>query len=250
MLGLGKEKLSWHWAVSGKHPLAADYFHSGMESQLHQAFASWVEEGFAALPNTDEARHAICFWRFWVRGARKGSVICGLLKASSDRIGRPYPLLIIGVGNLNGWEKNWTYLPAGLDTIWQQAEYIAAKRFNSLEELSEAICKISSPDPDMLNALETREFEKEPEMPGGSIETPPNINFLMQQLNEQRVVRVSLAAQTQSVSDAAVRWSLRLKIQGADVPQAFFFGGSPGQQFLMMFMRSLNKADFINLWSV
>jgi len=250
MLGLGKVKSNWYWAFSGKHPIAADYFRSGRETLLQEAFAAWVDEGFAALPGSNEARHAICFWRFWVKGAKKGSLICGVLKASSDRIGRPYPLLIIGVGGLNGWEKHWPYLPVVLDGIWQHIEYVTSKRFENLEDLSEAIRMTSGPGPDMLRALNQPNFENDCAGPGNSGKTSPDINSLARQLIEMQEITVPLDANPQTEPDQPLLWGLRLKSRGVGIPQAVFIGGTPGQQFIVLFMRSLNKADFVKLWSV
>ena len=250
MLGLGKEKSSWHWTICGKHPIAADYFRSGTETPLQEAFAVWVEEGFAAMPDSDEARHAICIWRFWVRGAKKGSLICGVLKASSDRIGRPYPLLIIGVGGLNGWEKHWAYLPAVLGEIWQHVEYVTSRRYENLEELLAAIRMTAPPPADMPGALAQLNFENNGTAPDNTAETSLEINSLAKQLNESQQVRIPINANSQAAHDQPVLWGLRLKGRGVEIPQALFIGGKPGQQSLMLFMRSLNQADFVNLWSV
>jgi len=251
MLGLAKGKPKWQWAVSGKHPLAADYFRSGAGDPIYSAFAVWMDDGFAALPNTPEARHAICFWRFWVRGAKRGNLLCGLLKASSDRIGRPYPLLIIGGGSLNGWEKNWVYLPAVLETIWQQIEYIASKRFISLEELAAAIHKIEAPTPEMFKTIRNREFEADH---GASVNLSDNSSDIIniaEHLKTQKAVMVPLDEQSRAdPSYLPVLWSLQLQMQGMDLPQAIFIGGPPEQQFLMVLTRSLKVMDFVNLWSM
>ncbi len=248
MLGLGKEKAKWQWSFCGKHPIATDYFSFNINSPLLKAFATWVDEGFAALPGGIDARQAFCFWRFWAKGVKKGHLVFGLLKASSDRIGRPYPFLIMGAGNINEWEKNWALLPAGLESVWQQIEYIASKRFDSFDEFTEAIGSMRPPGNGWLKEIGQHEYKMD--YGSGIPELPVDIRYRVKE-SSGRELKIPLDNQAQiELERLPILWSLRLKMEGMDVPQAFFIGGTPDKTFLIIFHRSLNSMDFVHLWSV
>jgi type VI secretion system protein VasJ len=55
---------------------------------------------------------------------QKRNADCGLGRDSSDSIGCPYPLLIMGEGRLKGWEKRWSQLPVQLNRTWKRMESI------------------------------------------------------------------------------------------------------------------------------
>src|SRR5512145_774650 len=112
MLGWIKsnQSQSWMWAAYGKHPAIKDYFRVGQDFPLLRVFVSWVENGYKQFtPERDTAMQNS--WHFWARGAASDSIVCGLVKDSSDGIGRNYPLLIIGTGPLREWAENWDLLP-------------------------------------------------------------------------------------------------------------------------------------------
>ncbi|MCJ7581703.1 MAG: type VI secretion system-associated protein TagF, partial [Candidatus Aminicenantes bacterium] len=107
MLGIGKSKNIWNWAVCGKHPVARDYFRISLSTSLLGAFESWFEKGYQVLSKQRKAARTVYSWRFWARGIKKGNLICGVGKDSGDSIDRRYPLLIMGDGFLDGWEEDW-----------------------------------------------------------------------------------------------------------------------------------------------
>jgi len=250
MLGLGKDKSEWRWAASGKHPLGKDYFRFDVSSPLQSAFASWVDQGFSSLPEDPDIRRAICFWRFWAKGAKKGELACGLLKASSDGIGRPYPLLIIGTGYRNGWEKHWEHLPRVLENLWQHMEYIAARRFKHLHELAEAVRQMRPP-----GDIRPEETDRHPLDPGKRSladisASAGSMSYDAACLKAEQVVWVPLDDQSHMApSVMPVIWGAHLKEHGLDAPRAFFIGGPPGKAFLVIFFRSLQPQDFVQFWS-
>ena len=64
----------------------------------------------------------ICSWRFWAKGANKKALVCGVARDSSDSVGRPYPLLVVGTGPLADWEDEWELLPAACENTWNQMD--------------------------------------------------------------------------------------------------------------------------------
>ncbi len=252
MLAIGRTKArgKWHWAACGKHPLAADYFRLNVSTPLQQAFETWVAEGFAALPEKDGAHHEICSWRFWSKGVKKGHLACGLLKASSDRMGRPYPLLIVGDGYINGWEEKWAQLPDALKAGWHQMEDIVSRRFDDLAGFEKALRSMKPSLHEWPAESTNKEAAGERPAPEAgtaddginfsSLEPPGNAGQWMIQL-----------AQVPSPGENAVpaRLSGQLAKQGFVLPNALFVGGSPRQQFLVVFNRSLQTRDFVQLWT-
>lgn len=253
MLAIGRTRAGgkWQWAACGKHPLAADYFRLNVTTPLQQAFETWVAEGFAALPEKGGAHHEICSWRFWSKGGRKGHLACGLLKASSDRMGRPYPLLIVGDGYINGWEQKWAQLPDLLKAGWHQMEDIASRRLDDLSGFEKA-----------LRSLKTSvsEWPAEPQNGGKEGEPPVSeagaagggINFAaLEPSGDAGQWMIRLDKLPSPDGDAVPeRLGGQLEKQGVVLPNALFIGGSPKQQFLVVFNRSLRTTDFVNLWTV
>ena len=251
MLGLGRDKPGWQWAACGKHPLGKDYFRFYLNSPIQSAFAVWVDDGFAALPKNAGLRRAICFWRFWAKGTKKGQLVCGLLKASSDEIGRPYPLLIVGVGDCNGWEKNWESLPATLEATWRQVEYIASKRFTNLKAMADAVHSLQAPGGDFPGDTDTvvHGFDPERGCPAGDTGYQGALAHVAHRLREEKALLMPLDVDSRPhPPHGPLFWGTQLKKRDLNVPQAFFLGGTPGRTFLAVFARSLHPADFVRLW--
>ncbi len=250
MLGLGKDKSEWRWAACGKHPLGKDYFRFDVGSPLQSAFASWVDQGFSSLPEGPDIRRTICFWRFWAKGAKKGQLACGLLKASSDGIGRPYPLLIVGTGSLNGWEKHWELLPRVMENIWQNMEYIAARRFDHLHELEEAVRQMRAPG-DIRPQGASRDFldphnSRLADITGSA----DGMAYDAGRLKSGQEVWIPLDDKAPvEASRLPVIWGSYFKRHGVDAPRAFFIGGPPGKTFVAIFSRSLQPRDFVHFWA-
>ena len=126
MLEIFKLNRSWEWGAYGKHPVARDYFSTCNDIPILKAFSSWVEKGYQSL-ETGKNPEPWNTFRFWIKGPKK-DLIMGILRDSSDSIGRVFPLLIIGTGALKNWEKNWERIPSICEKSWARTEYIACKR--------------------------------------------------------------------------------------------------------------------------
>ncbi len=145
MLGPIGSTLHWRWAAYGKHPVASDFFRLGEEFSLGKGFSEWVGNGYKVLTSRGRADQGLYFWRFWARGAQKGTLACGVLRDSSDRVGRPFPLLIMGMGPLKGWEEAWDLLPFACETTWNQIEYLSALVVNDFKKLENEYGQIRPP---------------------------------------------------------------------------------------------------------
>ena len=136
----------WNWCFYGKHPAAKDYFTIGEHATMAQAFIDWVQGGYLPLIGKKEKPGISNSWRFWSRTPVKGQLICGLVRSSCDAIGRTYPLLMIGAGPLEGWEKNWDVLPFACEKVWQQLEHISTRQHSTLERLKQGMKLLKPPD--------------------------------------------------------------------------------------------------------
>ena len=126
----------WHWAAMGKHPAARDFMEAGQGFPLFDALSQWMEKGYEERLRGNRAT-SLHSWRFWARGGRKNSVVCGLLKDSCDTIGRLYPLLVMGTGELEEWEEHWDLLPLACENTWSQMESFSTRMYKTFQELQQ-----------------------------------------------------------------------------------------------------------------
>jgi len=216
-----------------------------------KAFADWAAGGFQQLVSGHESIRADRSWRFWSRGPKKGTLICGVGRDSSDSLGRPHPLVIDSKGALNGWESNWDLLPYALDDIWGQFEYLACGRFNDFKQFEAGFSRIKQPSSDWLALANQRALTGSLNV-GGYIAKDPRtmVNHVQQLLDtDMTIVPLSTDADVDS-SLLAGYWNFALKTHTKTVPNAVFMGGIPEKSFLVIFNRSLTTEDFIWLWNI
>ncbi len=228
----------WQWSAFGKHPVASDYFRLGHDAPLLKGFMDWVEKGYQALTASKGVLQNLHSWRFWARGSQKESVVCGVVRDSSDRVGRPYPLLVIGTGMLPDWEEHWHLMPFACEKTWDQIEYLSAFMINDLKKLDQEVHRIRPPQP------EWQDFEKNrKEFEGGE----DRISWE----EDQPHLLIEIQMNTNHDSLALVGHYHRLiqsRMKGA--PNSIFIGGTLDRTCLALFRRPLQITDFINLWSV
>jgi type VI secretion system protein VasJ len=193
-------------------------------------------------------------WRFWAKGIKKGNLICGVAKDSSDTMGRAYPLIIMGDGMLDGWEEHWDLLPHAFEATWAQIEYISSRRFESLKGLEHEVFAIKAPKPDWREVrCRNRNRENSQSLPNALTISNHNdeINEKAACLSKEMEVLVPLDIHThEDFLSVAGHWNFVFKDHGLDIPNAVFLGGIPEKHFLAVFNRPLNSKDFVRLWSV
>ena len=244
MLGSIIMKPSWKWSAIGKHPLAKDYFQFGRNEVLADTFANWIENGYQKLVSDDKKKGTFHSWRFWVPGKRKGTIACGIGRNSSDRIGRPYPFLIIGMGTIQGWEDHWELLPVIFEETWSRMEYLASAQLKDLKELEKEINQIKKPSMK--------------EVPGNSQRFVDNMSSLSDdiRISTRDLLRDNefyAPINDNSNHDAislVMQWHRGLKLSLKTCPSIVLMGGTPERSYLAVFNRSLNANDFVKLWTV
>jgi len=255
VLGSLNNKKKWEWCANGKHPASRDYFRIAAQHPLLNAFIEWMEKGYNQLKRRPESGQTLYSWRFWSRGALPDTLVCGIIRDSSDGVGRPYPLLIMGTGAVIKWRTHPELLPFALEKTWKQMESLAAGRFVDLQSLKEEVLRLSPPE--VNRQLHNRHLEKseirlssdrDASYPGEDINRLPSSQKPVSQ-QEQLFIEIKDAA-TENPLNLATAWSLRLKKQAVDLPSAFLMGGRPEKSYLAFFFRPLGIGDFVHLWSI
>lgn len=228
----------WQWTLFGKHPVASDFFRLGEEAPLLKGFADWVEKGYQAFVSKKKASQGLHAYQFWARGSQKESIACGVVRDSSDRVGRPYPLLIMGTGLLNGWEDHWDLLPFACEKTWNQIEYLSAFTVNDLKKLELEVHQIRPPHPGWSDF----------EMKRGDLkETESQIPFSPDQ--SEFLIDLKMNSNHDHLSQVCHYHSL-IRSQVKTAPNAIFIGGTLERTCLLLFRRPLQSSDFVQLWSV
>ncbi len=248
MLETLKPKSKWVWSAWGKHPLAKDYIQLGTLTSLGKAFAGWIAKGYKRLSTDSGEPPPACAWRFWAKGDGRSTIVCGTIQTSSDGIGRPFPLLLMGNGSINGWQKHWHLLPAGLDSTWRRLEHLTSYQGKSIQSFEEALVTLAIPQPAWRelgerfasglltneSAAQLKPVNREKLLAGFV-----NQQMIWEKLEEQG--DANLLAQSVMIHDL-------IKRQTAAIPSLVFMGGVPGAAYLAFFQRSLRSADFVRLW--
>ncbi|MEG6548946.1 type VI secretion system-associated protein TagF, partial [Desulfocurvibacter africanus] len=111
MLAVATKAAGWEWHAQGKHPALGDFITLGRQCPVSRGLAVWIARSFPRLGSRAAPAEVAggdgengC-WQFWIAGASQDALICGCLAASTDSLGRPYPLLLLGRGSLPGWRE-------------------------------------------------------------------------------------------------------------------------------------------------
>jgi type VI secretion system protein VasJ len=252
MLGSIGTGHSWQWAAYGKHPVAKDYFRLGKDFPLGKGFSDWIEKSYQALTARKEARPGPCSWRFWARGVGRDVLACGLVRDSSDRVGRPYPLLIMGMGPLKGWEDQWDLLPFACERTWEQIEYLSALIATDFKKFEVEVQNIRSPSPEWPEFYSHREsFREELTSHWNVSGCDPGDPGRASRLTEKTEIYVGL--DEGPFDDHFIRigfWHSLFRAHLKVIPNAVFMGGTFEKAYLALFRRPLLPSDFLEMWSL
>lgn len=250
MLGILRPVQGWSWAAYGKHPSAGDYIRLGQESPLAKSFADWVQRGYEALGTKKNTSQDPVAWRFWARGAGKDNIVCGVVRDSSDRLGRHYPLLFIGTGQLKDWESRWDLLPLAFDKSWGHIEYASARMAGDLQSFADEVRNIRPPSHEWPGIEASRKGIIESITSSGN-EDLESLKTKAAVLSGKQEGFINLDNHSFQDQFALINcWHMLLKNNFKSVPNAVFIGGTFSQSFMVFFNRSLQTADFVHLWSV
>lgn len=248
MLGSLGHNRKWLWSARGKHPGLKDYFTLGADSPMLTAFGDWIEKGYRGLAERSSTPASLVSYRFWLAGPKGGPILCGVVKDSSDSVGRPYPLILMGMGPLADWEKYWHQIPRACEPAWVQLESISTRMYRDFKQMDGDLRAVKSPLPDWkafeAETLATGEAERGGAGAAGCAEA-----FV--EPDDSAVLFLPVAGDRfGDASGHLVRLHETLKCRNPQVPKAVFMGGRPDRTLLASFWRPLLAEDFGRLWLV
>ena len=248
-----RDEGDWVWSASGKHPAAKDYLKIGQKFALADSLSEWVEKGFNALTAKEKHGQSFISWRFWGRGSGKERLMCGLLKDSSDSIGRPYPFFTIGMGTLREWETNWDLVPFVCEKTWNQQEYISTGMMRSVRQLSTELQNMRPPLPEWPAFLKKREdfveIQKSSEVLSGAYYEDFEKQASVMAKMQEGVIEFDRELFTDHTMLIGL-WHYFLKKHSRDIPNICFIGGTMEKTFAVFFKRPLAAADLTQLWRI
>jgi type VI secretion system protein VasJ len=243
----------WRFAAFGKHPWAKDYIRLGSATPLLEGIADWVDKGYAGVEGKKKGMTDAASWRFWLKGFGPGALVCGIVRDSADRLGRPYPLLVLGTGSLPEWEGHWDLLPYACLPVWERIEYLGAQRYEEIGRLESAIRGLHPPVPKWMDFSGRR--DREAAVPGtGSGTAGPDPASDPKgdgaaSGEGSRFFRLDGGFGKDPFPEA-VGWQTRLRRDDAEAPNAVFFGGTLSRAYLGVFRKRLAAPDFVRIWNV
>ena len=240
MRNTSKSITGWHWAAAGKHPAARDFMEAGEGFPLFDALCQWMEKGYEEKSHDTDGT-PFNSWRFWARGGRRNTVACGLLRDSCDSIGRPYPLLIMGTGELDGWEEHWDLLPLACENTWSQMEAFSARMYKTFRDLEEDLSGMRIPSP-RWEEFSGTDFSTYTSAPSRSLIE----KFVPGEVFSIQLEPLPASEQKMQI----VAWHRLCKNHIKELPVIVFMGNTGGQTpYLFMARRALAIDDFRTLWT-
>ncbi|MBI5556200.1 MAG: type VI secretion system-associated protein TagF [Deltaproteobacteria bacterium] len=242
MLGLGRSANAWQWHVSGKHPVAKDYFSSGPKSPVAEAFAEWMRRGTEKFAASREILSRACSWRFWAKTATRETIVCGVVRNSCDSVGRPYPFLVMGTGLLEKWEEHWDLLPYACEGLWNQMEQMATRNYSSFERLKEDLLILRPPLPQWPELDAKRSDLLAGQDFSGLNQAPAAVD------RGQDIFFMPLQCASHDPFALIIQNHITLKQKIGMVPNSLFIGGLIDQPGFALFTRPLTVSDFERMW--
>ena len=78
---------NWSYALIGKHPVARDYIELGKKFPVLEELSGVLDAAYARVSSGPEAKPEFSSWRFWFAGPAKDTLVCGIMRESSDAMG-------------------------------------------------------------------------------------------------------------------------------------------------------------------
>ncbi len=245
---------NWRFVAVGKHPVAKDFVKLGENVPVVDDLSALIEASYAMITSKTEAAPVFSSWRFWAKGQARDSFICGILRESADKVGRPYPLLIVGVGPLKDWENQWDLLPFACENTWCQFEYLATHKFDSVQKLEEDLANTRPPSSQWSEHMVKRKSLNQIGSPNDPYASFLDLDKLRKQasgLSDKAEYFVSLDRGPCNDKILQVSlWHYLFKTAGKVLPQMLFLGGTLDRGYLAAFNRNLKAVDVVSLWSI
>nr|WP_319490564.1 type VI secretion system-associated protein TagF [uncultured Desulfobacter sp.] len=236
MLEIADTAYQFKISAFGKHPAFDDFFSIQVESPITRALVAWIEKAVGQHPPAHQ-KATSCSYRFWTKGIKNYDLTLGLVRDSSDRMGRPYPLLITAGVAIKNWQKTWQDIFSIFEPVFRTFEASAAGRHDDFKSFETELRNINV---QRVNA------------PGKTVDKLPHsiLAFYKQDGKENRLsLPVSkLLAAFENTGVKPDTWGFFKKYP--PIPGAVFLGGVPDMPMIHMFNRPLRAQDFNRLFEL
>ncbi len=213
---------------------------------MFEAFSAWIRMGAECLSGRSRELFARpCSWRFWARTPEKEELACGVVCNSSDSAGRPFPLLVMGIGRLAAWEDNWDLLPYACKDVWGQMEELAVKPCSTLDQVRDGVELLRSPEADWHGLLGVRQGMMsgiEGQGQAASMSVTDSVTDTVQ------LFIPLVAKDIRELFPMICLLHLQLKQKIHAVPNSLFIGGPLDHSSIALFNRPLSSDDFMRMW--
>ena len=205
--------------------------------------AQWSANGYHELNPGKTQQPVYRSWRFWLKGIKKGYIICGLGRDSSDSIGRPFPLIIMGEGLIKGWEKQWALLPDRLAKTWNRMEFVASHRYDDTHAMEDEVKRLSAPKAHSETDLQAAQG-------AGGEACDLDMTPCREQLSRDGFGLIPLnPSYGIDPNQLVLQCHLQLRTCFGEIPRGVFIGGTPQQSYLAVIQHPLSAQDFVRLWT-
>lgn len=238
MLGIGRRWSKPEVAVCGKHPAFSDYIRVNSTLPLANALASWVDAGMKSGGVDLKNARGIHSYRFWTRSSHKQTLIVGIVKDSSDSLGRIYPLLITGQVLMKDMHRKWRAIFDRFEQVFRSFEEMTTARYDSFKEFETALSDVRFPDTDHETFCALSAFSDC--LAAWCLTNGDNENLILP-------MPVFLEKyQSHAVNNPDQRsggaWT--------EPPKAVFIGGLPEKPITAIYQRPLRTGDFCRLFDL
>lgn len=238
MLGIDWHRLKLDVAAWGKHPAFSDYIRVNTSLPLVNALASWVDEGMKSGPANVKKKTGIHSFRFWTRGAYKKSLIVGIVKDSSDSLGRIYPLLITGQIFMKDLHRQWPAVFDRFGQVFRTFEEMTAARYDGFKEFEAALSDVRVPDTDKNPLCEVSDFSS------------CLAAWSMKKEFDEKLVLPMPVFLEHYQSHNGIGPDQRKGSSRIEPPKAVFIGGLPEKPLIAIYQRPLRTSDFSRLFDL
>jgi type VI secretion system protein ImpM len=237
MSGSIRHNGKWTFAACGKHPTAADYVALGDNSPWFSAMSRAVASAYTGILARGVSPDDLMPWDFWIALEHRDGIACGRLIPSRDRMNRPYPLLIMGQGSLQGWVGFWERLPLAMESTWDGMVGLANLQGRSLDALIDGLAIL--PAPDGCGDAQWNAVNK-----SGHPETE-----VARCLQMDGVARMDFnGAPEWSRVAASVAGLMKNSVQAQAPPRAMFLHRGSAMTSIRLFFRPVAPSDLVDMW--
>jgi len=169
-------------------------------------------------------------------------LVCGLLGLSRDGIGRPYPLLVAGVGTMPRQIPIWENISLACRVTWRKMKYLVDQTELHRTDLEDTLSEM--PCPEWVGEEESGSPMRCKEQKNHYME---GIRTKLQQGLADRCVEIDLLDNTLSRWEQSLMWQQVCREEIQVAPYSLFLGDETEQ--MKLFYRPLVVNDFVQLLS-